>query len=413
MKLIVPSIAATVALALVGCSSAGSSSNANDATASQPAGSSSNPGSATASQPADSSSNASSATASQPADSSTIGGTDAPCTNYNGSGQASKPVDSLVLSDADVAKLKAGHYTAAMAWHQTSAFVTSLTAAATAEFKSLGISVSAITNANFDAGQQKTDIQTIMAKKPNLLLSLPVDPVVDASAFRDAAAAGTKIVYLSNLPQGATYPRDYAAVVTDNLCQIGEAAARAMNWAIGGKGEIAYMPYSADPNYYPTREWDEAFLKTIRANYPNIKVVATKPMVADPAQARATAAAVLVQHPNLSGIFASFDTPLADSVLAALKAAGNHKTRLVAVGFDDPLALSIAQGGNVAAMVLDNAYAIGTAMAKAAAYSLLGRPTAAFLTTGADPIITKANVLQGYQELHMTVPADVAALTGK
>jgi ribose transport system substrate-binding protein len=341
-----------------------------------------------------------------------IKGTDAPCKNYDGSGKVSEPVDSLRLSGADVARLKAGHFTAAMAWHESSAFVTSLTKAATAEFTRLGISVTAVTSANFDAGQQKTDIQTIMAKKPNLLLSLPVDPVVDAGAFRSAAAAGTKIVYLSNLPKGAQYPRDYTSVVTDNLCQIGQAAARAMNWATGGKGEIAYMPYSADPNYYPTREWDETFLKTIKANYPNIKVVVTKPMVADPAQAQAAAAAVLVQHPNLDGIFASFDTPLADSVLAALKAAGNHHTRLVAVGFDDPLALSLAQGGSVAAMVLDNAYAIGTAMAKAAAYSLLGRPVPSFLTTGADPIITKDNVLDGYHTLHMSVPANVSALAG-
>ncbi|HKC26838.1 MAG TPA: substrate-binding domain-containing protein [Jatrophihabitans sp.] len=358
------------------------------------------------------SSNASSSGGSNSAAKGPVTGTDAPCKNYDGSGKESQPVDSLQLSSADLAKLKAGHYTAAMAWHESSAFVTSLTQAATAEFKTLGISVTAVTNANFDAGRQKSDIQTIMAKKPNLLLSLPVDPVVDAAAFRGAAAAGTKIVYLSNLPAGAVYPRDYTTVVTDNLCQMGQAAARAMNWAIGGKGEIAYMPYSADPNYYPTREWDETFLKTIKAKYPNIKVVVTKPMVADPAQAQATAAAVLVQHPNLDGIFASFDTPLADSVLAALKAAGNHHTRLVAVGYDDPLALSLAQGGSVAAMVIDNAYAIGTAMAKAAAYSLLGRPVPSFLTTGVDPIITKDNVLEGYHTLHMKVPSDVSSITG-
>jgi ribose transport system substrate-binding protein len=342
-----------------------------------------------------------------------VTGTDAPCTNFNPSGQPSKSVADLQLSAADVAKLRAGHYTAAMAWHESSAFVTSLTAAAAAEFKSLGISVTAVTNANFNAAQQKTDIQTIMAKKPNLLLSLPVDPVVDAAAFRAAAAAGTKIVYLSNLPQGAVYPRDYTSVVTDNLCQIGEAAARAMSWAIGGKGQIAYMPYSDDPSYYPTREWDDAFLKTIKDKYPNIKVVATKPMAADPAQATATASALLVQHPNLNGVFASFDTPLADSVLSALKSANNHSTRLVAVGFDNQLALSIAQGGSVAAMVLDNAYAIGTAMAQAAAYSLLGRPTPPFLTTGPDPVITKQNVLQGYQALHMAVPGDVSTAAGK
>jgi len=108
--------------------------------------------------------------------SKTVGRTTGP------NGEKATPTSALKLSAADIAKVKSGHYTAALTWHQSSDFVTAVTAGARDEFAKLGITVTATTNANFDAGKQKNDIETVMAKKPDVMLSLPVDPVATASA---------------------------------------------------------------------------------------------------------------------------------------------------------------------------------------------------------------------------------------
>ena len=85
-------------------------------------------------------------------------------TTHGPAGEQATPTSALTLSAAEVAKVRQGHYTAALVWHQTSDFEDAVTRGARAEFKLLGIKIVATTIANFDAGKQKSDIETVMAK---------------------------------------------------------------------------------------------------------------------------------------------------------------------------------------------------------------------------------------------------------
>jgi ribose transport system substrate-binding protein len=325
-------------------------------------------------------------------------------------GEKATPTSALKLSAAEVAKVKQGHYTAALVWHQTSDFEAAVTAGARDEFKQLGIRIVATTIANFDAGKQKSDIETVMAKKPTVMLTLPVDPVATASAYKSAAKAGTKIVLLSNVPNGFVQGRDYVSVVTDDLFQMGKHAADALAAAVGNKGEIAYFFH--DANYYVTNQRDQAFLKTIQGNYKQIKVVA-KQGIADPNKAIDQANAVLLKNPDLGGIYVTFSQPPAEGVLSALRNNGNTKTKLVSLDLDEPLALDMARGGNVFAIVADKAYELGQSMAKAAAYGVLGKKAPAFVVAPAITI-TKQNLIQGYHgSLHRAPPKSVLKALGK
>lgn len=332
--------------------------------------------------------------------SKTLGATRGP------NGETATPTSALKLSPSEIAKVKSGHHTAVMVWHQASDFVTAVTAGANDEFKQLGIKVVATTNANFDAGKQKNDIETVLAKKPDVMLSLPVDPVATASAYRDAAKAGTKIVLLSNVPQGFKQGRDYVNVVTDDLFQMGKHAADALAAAIGGKGDIAYFFH--DATYYVTNQRDQAFKKTIEGNYPNIKIVASQG-IADPNKAQDQANGVLLKNPSLNGLYVTFSQPPAEGVLAAMRANSSGDAKLVSIDLDEPLALDMARGGHVAALVADKAYDLGQAMAKSAAYGILGKKAPPFVVAPAITI-TKDNLVQGYHEsLHKDPPADVMA----
>jgi ribose transport system substrate-binding protein len=331
-------------------------------------------------------------------------------TTHGPKGEKATPTSALRLSAAEVAKVKQGHYTAALVWHQTSDFEAAVTAGARDEFNQLGIKIVATTIANFDAGKQKSDIETVLAKKPTVMLTLPVDPVATASAYKAAAKAGTKIVLLSNVPNGFVQGRDYVSVVTDDLFQMGKHAADALAAGIDDQGDVAYFFH--DANYYVTNQRDQAFLKTIQGNYKKIKVVA-KQGIADPNKATDQANAVLLKDPNLSGIYVTFSQPPAEGVLSALRSNGNTKTKLVSLDLDEPLALDMARGGNVFAIVADKAYELGQSMAKAAGYGILGKKAPAFVVAPAITI-TKANLVQGYHDsLHRAPPKSVMKALGK
>jgi ribose transport system substrate-binding protein len=151
-------------------------------------------------------------------------------------GEKATPSTDLKLSDAEAAKIAAGKPTAALLWHTSSDFVNAVTAGAKDEFQRLGVSVVAETDAGFDAAKQKSDVETILAKKPSAILALPLDPVTSAEALKPAVTSGVKIVLLSNKPKGFVQGKDYVTIVTDDLFQMGKHAADAMAEAIGKKG---------------------------------------------------------------------------------------------------------------------------------------------------------------------------------
>jgi ribose transport system substrate-binding protein len=259
------------------------------------------------------------------------------------------------------------------------------------------------TDAGFDAAKQKSDVETILAKKPNAILALPLDPVTSAEAFKPAVAAGVKIVLLSNKPKDFVQGKDYVTIVTDDLFQMGKHAADALAASIGKKGKVAWIYH--DASYYVTNQRDNAFKATIESDYPDIKIVASQG-ISDPARAEDIAQALLLQHPDLDGIYVTWSEP-AEGVLSALRAAGNTKTKVVTLDLSEPVGLDMVKGGNVAAIAADKAYELGRAMADAAGYGLLGKPAPAFVVA---PVltVTKDNVAQGWQDsLHRDAPKSV------
>ena len=324
-------------------------------------------------------------------------------------GEAPVSPAALVLSPREVARVRAGHHTAALVWHVSSDFEEAVTAGARDEFRPLGIRIVAQTSANFDPTRQKSDIETVEAKHPSVMLSLPVDPVTTASAYKAAARAGTKLVLLSNLPRGLRHGRDYVSVVTDDLFDMGKRAADALAAALGDRGTIAYFFRDADS--FVSTQRDQAFLKTLRASYPRIRIVARQG-IADTNAAEEQADETLVRHPDLDGAYVTFSQPPGDGVLAALRANGDTKTQLVSLDLDELLALDMAKGGNTFALIADRAYDLGRAMARAAAYGLLGKPAPPFVIVPA-LTVTRANLITGYREsLHRAPPASVLKALG-
>ena len=103
---------------------------------------------------------------------------------------------------------------------------------------------------------------------------------------------------------------------------------------------------------------------------------------------------LLLRNPDLSGVYVTFSQPPAEGVLAALRANGNITTKLVSLDLDEPLALDMARGGNTVALIADRAYDLGSAMARSAAYGLLGKEAPPFVVAPA-MTITRSNLVRG------------------
>ncbi|MCA3448795.1 MAG: substrate-binding domain-containing protein [Rhodobacter sp.] len=309
------------------------------------------------------------------------------------SGEAATPSAEITVDDAQAAELQGKGLKAALLWHDQADFVNAVTAGATDEFTRLGIEVVATTSAGFDSAKQLADVETTLALDPDIILSLPLDPVASAAAFKKASEAGVKLVFLSNLPADYKHPADYGAIVTDDLFQMGKQAADVLATAMGGKGTVGWIYH--DAAYYVTNQRDNAFKTTIQTSYPDMQIVA-EAGISDPARAEEIANAMLLQNPDLGGIYVTWAGP-AEGVLAALRANGNTTTKIVTLDLSEPIALDMVKGGNVAGIVADEAYELGRAMAAVGARAVLGVENPPFIVAPALSV-TKDNVAEGWQK---------------
>ena len=95
-------------------------------------------------------------------------------------GEKATPTTELQLTSADIAKVRAGHHTAALVWHENSDFTTVVNEGVRAQFNELGIEVVAETSAGFDAAKQKlTDLGFTNISKKDQASADPANNVID------------------------------------------------------------------------------------------------------------------------------------------------------------------------------------------------------------------------------------------
>ena len=81
--------------------------------------------------------------------------------------------DGLKLTDDDIAKLKAGKHTAGLVMHTMDAGWPHLQVAGiTNTLKDYGIEVIGATDAKFNVGQQISDLEQMIARKPDVIFSV-------------------------------------------------------------------------------------------------------------------------------------------------------------------------------------------------------------------------------------------------
>lgn len=322
-------------------------------------------------------------------------------------GETATPASEIKLSDQELAQIKAKNATAAILMHYGgNDWATAQIAGLKEQFGKMGIRVIATTDANFKPETQVANIETVLAQKPNIIVSLPTDPSATADAFRRAAQQGVKLVFMDNVPQGFKQGSDYVSVVSADNYGNGVVSAHLMAQQLGGQGKIGVIYHAAD--FFVTKQRYDAFKKTIQDNYPKIQIVEQQG-VGGPdfaGESERVASAMLTKHPDLKGIWAVWDVP-AEGVVSAIRTSDRENVVVTTIDLGKTVASELAQGGIIKGIGAQRPFDQGVTEAMLAGYALIGKKAPPYVALNALPV-TQQNVQDAWKIVyHQNPPADL------
>jgi len=324
-------------------------------------------------------------------------------------GEEPSPASSAELTPEQLTKIREQKAPAAIVMHYAgNDWSSAQIAGLRSEFNNLGIEVVAVTDANFKPDKQVSDIETVMSKKPDIIVSLPSDPVATASAYRAAQAAGAKLVFMDNVPKGFKAGTDYVSTVSADNFGNGVTSAHLLAKALGAKGKIGLIFHEAD--FFVTRQRYDGFKQTIQSDYPEIQIVEEQG-IAGPdfaGDAQGVANAMLSKHPDLAGIWAVWDVP-AEGVMAAARASGRGDLRIATEDLGKNVAIAMAKGELVVGLGAQRPFDQGVTEARLGALAVLGEKTPPYVALSALPV-QHDNVLEAWKQVyHEDPPQDLVS----
>lgn len=314
-------------------------------------------------------------------------------------GEDPSPADVAELTPEEIEQVKGLGATAAIVMHYAGDdWGAAQVAALREEFGNLGIEVVSVTDADFKPDQQVAQIETVLAQKPDIIVSIPTDPVATASAYQRASDAGVKLVFMDNVPQGMTAGEDYVSVVSADNFGNGVVSAHLMAKALGGTGQIGLIYHEAD--FFVTRQRYDAFKQTIEENYRDIEIV-EETGIAGPdfaGDAQNAANGMLTQNPDLAGIWAVWDVP-AEGVMAAARAAGRQDLKIATQDLGLNVAVALAKQELIVGLGAQVPRNQGITEARLAAGALIGKEAPPYVALSALPV-EHDNVLEAWTEVY-------------
>jgi ribose transport system substrate-binding protein len=327
-------------------------------------------------------------------------------------GEEPTAASDLSLSEDELQQIKDMNATAAIVMHYGgNDWSTAQVDGLKEQFGKMGIQVLAVTDAGFKPEKQVSDIETVLARKPDIIVSIPTDPVATAGAYRKAAAAGVKLVFMDNVPADFEVGTDYVSVVSADNFGNGVASAHLMAKSLVSEGKIGIVFHEAD--FFVTRQRYDAFKQTIQENYPGIEIVEEQGIGGPDfaGDAEKAASAMLTKHGDLDGIWAVWDVP-AEGVMAAARAAGRDDLVITTIDLGKNVAIEIAKDGLVKGLGAQRPFDQGVAEATLAGYALLDKEAPAYVALNALPV-DKESVLEGWRTVyHADPPSDLESAAG-
>ena len=322
-------------------------------------------------------------------------------------GEPAASPDDVAISDADAATIRAGKFKVAVVFQFSGDWPNGQTRGLTDEFTKYGVQIISNTEANFKVDKQIANIQNAIQLHPDGIVSIPVDDVATAPAYKKVAQAGIKLVFMDNAAKGLTAPGDYQSVISADSQGNGQIAAAKLACYIPKGGTIGIVDFGI--TFFVTNERTKGVKDWFAKNRPDVKIKQAD--FTDPNQAGDVAANFLTANQDVQGVFAVWDGP-ATGVISALRAQA-RSIPVTTIDLGDQAATEIATGQYLKGVGAQRPYDQGVAEARAMMLSLIGKKVPAWIGVPSLAVI-QGNLKQAYQDAwKKPLPEKVAAACDK
>lgn len=187
-----------------------------------------------------------------------------------------------------------------------------------------------------------------------------VDGIAVAAAERTALVQPIDRAVAAGIPvtvfDSGVDSKNYTSFLATNNYEAGQFAGRALAGLIGGHGRVALLAHA--PGSLSTMDRERGFEEVMKAEFPNVQIVARQFGMSDRAKSRAATENILTANPDLEGLFASSE-PSSVGAALALKSLGRAgKTRFVAFDSSDTM-IEDLRNGVIDAMVVQDPFKMG------------------------------------------------------
>ncbi|WP_138759428.1 ABC transporter substrate-binding protein [Modestobacter altitudinis] len=213
----------------------------------------------------------------------------------------------------------------------TAAFRAAETQSIKDEAAKVGVKQLLVTNANAQLTKQISDIQDMLNQGAQVLIVAPVNSDGLDPALAAAKAKGVPVLTIDRKVTNASCS-DYLAFIGSDFEDQGKRAADAMNEATDGKANVAVLLGSSGNNVTDLRT--SGFEDQVKAEYPDIKIVASQTGDFDRSKGQSVAEQLLQSNPEIDAIYAENDEMGLGAMQAVLSAGKQPGTDVKIVSID-------------------------------------------------------------------------------
>jgi ribose transport system substrate-binding protein len=313
-------------------------------------------------------------------------------------GEKAASPDDLKLTDAEAAKIKAGHFKVGISMQTVNLDWSQLQVQGiTDTLNKYGVTVTGVASAEYQVDKQIADIENTIQQHPDGIISIPVDFTATAPTYKKVSQAGIKLVFMDSIPTGLKHPEEYAAMISADSQGNGQIAAQILASCTSQGGTIGLVNFGVD--YFSTNERTKGVSEWMKKNRPDIHLKQVD--FTDPSKVSQIAGDFLTANPDVKGVFAVWDQPALDT-LTSMRAQGvNIPVTTVDLGLQS--AIEIAKGGPLKATGSQRPYDQGVAEAMAMMNALVGKSTPAWVGVQSLPVV-QSNVLESYKTVFKKDP---------
>lgn len=177
-----------------------------------------------------------------------------------------------------------------------------------------------------DITLQVQQISDMVARRVDVIFVDPIDSEGIEPALFEARRAGIPVV---NIDSPVANPSMVASIIVSDNVDLGRLAGRSLCEAIGGKGDIAIVNWTA---LQAVRDRTDGLKEVIAKEFPDVVIAQDQDAYGIVENAQNIVDTFMQANPNLKGVFAIND-PTAQGVVAAIQGA-NKTGQLVVVSID-------------------------------------------------------------------------------